>query len=143
MTETYLRTILVFAPAFIANNILLAFVRNDENPRLPMIAMLTGSASNVVLDYVFMFPLQMGMFGAAFATCLAPLISISILAVHFAKRKNGFRLVKTKFKPAEFFTIARLGASSFVGEISSAVTLMVFNLAIVNLEGNTGLQLTE
>ena len=138
MTETYLRTILVFAPAFIANNILLAFVRNDENPRLPMIAMLTGSASNVVLDYVFMFPLQMGMFGAAFATCLAPLISISILAVHFAKRKNGFRLVKTKFKPAEFFTIARLGASSFVGEISSAVTLMVFNLAIVNLEGNTG-----
>ena len=34
-----------------------------------MIAMLTGSASNVVLDYVFMFPLQMGMFGAAFATC--------------------------------------------------------------------------
>lgn len=42
-TTAYLRVILCFAPCFIMNNTLLAFVRNDGNPRLSMTAMLTGS----------------------------------------------------------------------------------------------------
>ena len=42
MTTVYLRTILCFSPCFICNNIFLAFVRNDGNPRLSMIGMLVG-----------------------------------------------------------------------------------------------------
>lgn len=49
MTNAYLKTILVFAPFFIVNNTLLAFIRNDYNPRLAMIAMLAGSFSNIAL----------------------------------------------------------------------------------------------
>ena len=87
MSKTYLTTILCFAPFFIMNNILIAFVRNDNNPNLSMIAMLTGSFSNIVLDYIFMFPLKMGIFGAAFATGLAPIISMGILTLHFTRGK--------------------------------------------------------
>ena len=87
MTTTYLRTILCFAPFFISNNILIAFARNDSAPRLSMAAMLAGSLSNIILDYIFIFPLDMGMFGAAFATGLAPIISMGILSFHFFKRK--------------------------------------------------------
>ena len=65
MTESYLKTIL-FLQFFLLNNIMISFVRNDNNPKLSMIAMLTGSLSNILLDYIFMFPLKMGMFGAAF-----------------------------------------------------------------------------
>lgn len=43
MTKTYLQMILLFAPAFLANDTLLCFVRNDGAPRLAMAAMLTGS----------------------------------------------------------------------------------------------------
>lgn len=75
MTNEYMRTLLIFAPAFILNNILTVFVRNDGAPKLAMTAMLTSSFSNILLDYVFMYPLQLGMFGAAFATGLAPLLS--------------------------------------------------------------------
>ena len=64
MTETYLKTILCFSPFIIMNNVLISFVRNDNNPKLTMVAMLTGSFSNIFLDYIFMFPLGMGMFGA-------------------------------------------------------------------------------
>ena len=71
MSETYLRVILLFAPAFLLNNVLLCFVRNDGAPQLAMAAMIGGSLSNVVLDWVFIFPCRMGMFGAAFATGLA------------------------------------------------------------------------
>ena len=53
MTAAYLRIILCFSPCFLLNNILLAFVRNDGGHRLAMAAMLAGSFSNILLDYLF------------------------------------------------------------------------------------------
>ena len=138
MTKTYLATILCFAPFFIMNNILLTFVRNDNNPKLSMIAMLTGSFSNIVLDYIFMFPLGMGMFGAAFATGLAPIISIGILSIHFMKGKNNFRLIKNRTKWSSVWDIVSIGLSAFITELSSAVVLITFNLVVLRLKGNLG-----
>ena len=67
-TVIYLRTIMIFTPAFIFNNALNALVRNDNNPALATTAMIVASLMNVVLDYVFIFLCHMGMFGAVFAT---------------------------------------------------------------------------
>lgn len=139
LTGIYLRTILCFSPAFILNNIFLAFVRNDNSPRLSMAAMLTGSFANIVLDYLFIFPLSMGMFGAAFATCLAPIISLGILSLHAIKKRNTFRLVRGRLKLRRLAAILSLGLSSFVTEVSSGIVLIVFNLVILGLTGNTGL----
>ncbi len=140
LTRTYLTTILGFAPFFILNNILLAFVRNDHNPRLSMVAMLVGSLANILLDYIFMFPLHMGMFGAAFATGLAPIISIGILLLHFTKRRERrLALLKHPCKWSLLPDLCRLGASALINELSSAVVLITFNLVILGLEGNTGL----
>lgn len=138
MTKTYLRVILCFAPFFIMNNILLAFVRNDNNPNLSMVAMLTGSFSNIILDYLFMFPLKMGMFGAAFATGLAPIISVLILLFHFAKGKNNFVFVPKEKIRAYVLDIFSLGLSAFITEVSSAIVLITFNLVILSLKGNIG-----
>lgn len=137
-TKIYLTTILFFAPFFILNNIILAFVRNDSNPNLSMIAMLVGSFSNIALDYVFMFPLGMGMFGAAFATGLAPIISICILLFHFVNKKNAFAFLKSKVKWALIPDVFNLGLSALIIEISSAVILITFNLVILGIEGNLG-----
>lgn len=139
LTRTYLRTILTFAPFFILNNIALAFVRNDNNPKLSMTAMLTGSLSNIVLDYIFMFPLGMGMFGAAFATGLAPIISLAILSFHFAGKKDAFAFMGNRLQWDLFSDIFRLGLSAFIIEMSSSVALIIFNLVILGIEGNIGL----
>ena len=56
MTNIYLKCILIFAPAFIINDVLICFMRNDNNPNLSMYAMLGGSLSNIILDYIFIFP---------------------------------------------------------------------------------------
>ena len=138
MSNIYLKTILCFSPFFISNNILLAFIRNDGDPRLSMAGMIVGSLSNIILDYIFIFPLSMGMFGAAFATCLAPIISIGVLSIHFIKRRNNFKLklIKPNFKIVS--KIISLGMSSFITEVSSGVVLMVFNLIILNISGNIG-----
>lgn len=138
MAKTYLQVILLFAPAFLLNNVLLCFVRNDGAPQLSMAAMIGGSLSNVVLDWVFIFPCQMGIFGAAFATGLAPMISILIISPHFIRKKNQFYLVPCKAEGKLFAGILSSGVPSLVTEVSSGVVIIVFNSIILNLEGNIG-----
>lgn len=138
LTHAYMATIMVFAPFFILNNTVLAFVRNDNNPRLAMLAMLGGSVSNVILDYIFLFPFKMGMFGAAFATSLAPIISLGILSIHFARKKSRPAILKHKLTRPAIKDILNLGSSTFIMEVSSAVVLTTFNLLILGLEGNKG-----
>lgn len=86
----YIRILLLFAPLFLGNNLLLCFVRNDGAPRISMTGMLVGSLANIVLDYIFIYPLDMGMAGAAIATATAPVISMLIMSTHFIKKNNQF-----------------------------------------------------
>lgn len=137
-TSIYIKMIFTFAPFFITNHILNAFVRNDNAPKLATIAMLTGSFSNIIIDYIFMFPLNMGMFGAVFATCLAPIISLIILSSHFINKNNNFEYIKNKLNIKEIKKILSLGISSFINEFSSGLVLITFNLVILQLSGNIG-----
>lgn len=138
MCRTYLRVILLFAPAFLMNNVLLCFIRNDGAPQLAMAAMIGGSLSNVVLDWVFIFPCGMGIFGAVFATGLAPIISMGILSPHFFRKKNQFRPVPCKPQLRRTARILSSGVPSLVTEVSSGIVIIAFNGLIMGLEGNTG-----
>ena len=137
-TVTYLRTIMIFTPAFIFNNALNALVRNDNNPALATTAMIVASFMNVVLDYVFIFLCHMGMFGAVFATCLAPLIGLSILSLHFIKKKNTFYPVQLRFQFSIIRRIIKLGFPSMLIEISSGLVVLLFNTLILKITGNIG-----
>lgn len=109
MTKIYLQVILFFAPAFMANDTLICFVRNDGNPKLSIIGMLTGSFSNIILDYIFIFPLKMGIFGAVLATGLAPVISLIVLSKHWLTKQNQFHFVRIKPSFRLIGTIISLG----------------------------------
>lgn len=134
----YIRILLIFSPLFLGNNLLLSFVRNDGAPRLSMTGMIVGSLTNIVLDYVFIYPLGMGMTGAALATATAPVISMLIMSVHFIKKRNHFRPVRTRLSLVRWGDICTLGVSSLVTELSSGVVIIVFNYLILGLNGNTG-----
>lgn len=134
----YIRILLLFSPLFLSNNILLCFVRNDGSPRLSMAGMIIGSLTNIVLDYVFIYPLGMGMTGAAVATATAPAVSMLIMSLHFIKKKNNFRPVRAKISLIRWKDICALGVSSLITEMSSGIVIIVFNFLILGLSGNTG-----
>lgn len=138
MCTRYLRTVLSFSPFFILNHFFMAFIRNDGNPRLAMFVMITGSFANVILDYLFMYPLGMGMFGAALATGLAPVIGLAVASWHLWSKRNGFHLVPVKVSILELRKTAEAGISAFVNEVSAGMVLAVFNLLILHCAGNTG-----
>lgn len=132
----YLRVILIGSPLFILNNLVLSFVRNDSNPHLTMIATLSQSLFVIIFDYLLMFPLHMGMMGAALATICSPLVSLLILTRH---RHHPDRLLTLKkltlnFKPT--FKAVQLGFPSFLTEMSTGVSIFVFNIVILHLADN-------
>lgn len=138
MSRTYLQVLLLFSPMFMTNNLLLCFIRNDGAPQLSMAAMITGSLSNVVLDYVFMFPLGMGIFGAVLATGLAPVISILVQSPYLLTKKNQFHLVRCRLSARLSLGIFSSGLPSLITEVSSGIVITIFNRIILGLDGNTG-----
>jgi putative MATE family efflux protein len=138
MTNTYIKWLLLFSPAFIFNDILLCFVRNDENPKLSMAAMITGSFANILLDYIFIFPMRLGIFGAIFATGLSPIISIVMMLPHWIKHKNTFHPIKSKIKADMIRQELSLGFPSLITQVSSGIVMIVLNIIILKLKGNTG-----
>lgn len=136
--HTYLKVLLLFAPAFIFNDVLLSFVRNDGSPGLSMTAMLVGSVSNIVLDYVFMFPMGMGMFGAVFATGLSAGISMLWVLPHWFGNRAGCALCLGRLSRQTALQNLSLGFPSLVEQLSSGVVLLTFNFIILHLQGNTG-----
>lgn len=138
MATSYMKTILCFSPFFILRHLYISFIRNDHNPKLAMLAMLVGSATNVILDYLFMYPLNWGIFGAAFATALTPVTGVIICSAHWIFKKNQFHLTKKLLPVSEIRKLCGLGISAFINEFSSGIVLLVFNLLILQNAGNIG-----
>jgi len=137
LTVTYMHVIFSFAPFIIVNQAMVAFIRNDGNPKLATIALLSSNAANIILDYIFIYPFGWGMFGAALATALSPVISLGILALHFIKKKNTFHLIRERYSIKRTIDFCKLGTSSMVNELSVGLVVMIFNFLFFGLGGNT------
>lgn len=134
----YTRIFMTFAPFFMWNTICNAFVRNDGAPMIAMAATVLSSLFNIVMDYLLMFPLGMGMAGAALATAISPIIGILICCVHFFSKKSTIRFLWRLPSVRKLLSSCKLGVSAFVGEISSGVITVVFNMLILSIAGNIG-----
>ena len=81
-------------PLFLFNQMLAAFLRNDGDPGLATVGVLSGGIFNVFGDWFFVFPCDMGVFGAGLATALGSLISFLVMLTHFVRMRNTLRLVR-------------------------------------------------
>ena len=138
MTGTYLRVLLLFAPAFLCNDVLVCFVRNDGAPQLAMAATLSGSLANVVMDWFFIFPYGMGIFGAVLATGFSPVIGVIVQSPHWLGRRRGFHLRQVRPRLRTAGQVLALGVPSLLDQLSGAVVMITFNTLILGLTGNTG-----
>ena len=132
----YARIFLMFTPFFMCNYVVASFVRNDGDPSLAMVATLSGSLFNVVFDYIFIFPMGLGLPGAALATAISPILSIAVCSAHFIKKSNTITFVRKAPSVRLLAQSCQLGISGFVGELSSGVTTTVFNFLLLCLAGN-------
>lgn len=139
LVKEYLYIMAMFTWAFMLSGTMVAMVRNDKNPKLAMWAMLTGSISNIFLDWLFIIVFNMGMTGAIVATVISPLITLSIISIHFIKKLNTIKFVKVEFKVSFMLRIIKNGLASFILEFSSAIVIFAFNATMFKLIGPLGL----
>jgi Na+-driven multidrug efflux pump len=104
--------------------------RNDGRPKLAMTAMIAGAVSNIVLDYVFMYPLDLGIQGAALATALGPIFSVLILLPHFLLRRGTLYFQAVRPRLPEGRSILVCGAPSFLMEFSIGIVTFLYNVAV-------------
>ena len=81
-------------PIFIFSTFIGAFVRNDNAPELVMAGVISGGCFNIFGDWFFVFPLGMGMEGAAIATVLGTTLQCLILCSHLFRKCCGLKLAK-------------------------------------------------
>lgn len=129
---SYMWYIITFSPFLLFSFLFSGLVRNDNRPKLAMFALMFGSVSNIVLDYVFMYPLNMGIAGAALATALGPIFSILIMLPHFIFKRGDLYLTTFKLKWRNLRSVYVLGFPSFIMEFTIGIITFVYNFAIVH-----------
>ena len=134
----YATIILIGVPFFSFSFFLQAFIRNDQNPRLAMTAVISGGVLNIMLDWIFIYPLQLGMAGAATATVIGTGLTCGILCTHFFRKENHLRPLFQKLRLRYGKEIFQYGFSSFFTEISSGIVIFVFNLQLLRYAGELG-----
>ena len=100
------------------------------------IGIVSAIKPNTAFDYIFMFPMKLGLAGAALATAISPAITMAICTTHYLGKKNhvGFRWVRPSIR--HLVSCCQLGISAFVGELSSAIITIIFNMLLLGIAGN-------
>ena len=113
------------------------YCRNDGSPVLVSIANVLGALINIVLDYVFIFPLKGGLAGAAIATGIAQTAVLLILTTHFISKKGQLRL--SRFKPSGklYGKVALRGLPECISQCATAITTLWLNQVLTSRLGNT------
>ena len=134
----YLRVMLVYIPGFMMDIVMLCFMKNEGHPTIAMIATVTGTGMNVVLDFLFVFGLGWGMFGAAFATALCSGLGCGLNIVFAYAKKMHIRFRRSAVSLEEILPTVSNGASVLVLESSSGIVTFVYIAQSQKLYGTDG-----
>ena len=139
LAQRYMIPVKVVFPLFLFDQMLAAFLRNDGAPALATLGVLSGGIFNVLGDWFFVFPCDMGVYGAGLATALGSAVSFLVMLTHFASRKNTLRLVKPKRLARKLWKIAVTGFSSFFIDMAMGILTVLFNRQIMQYLGSDAL----
>ena len=103
------------------------FIRNMGGATVAMIAMILGFATNIVLDYAFVWALNWGMAGAAWATIIGQAVTMIVAVIFFAVKRSGFRLPKLRELCSLWKTVLIVSISPFGLTFSSIITMLFMN----------------
>ena len=132
LAKDYLHILAWFFPFYMLQNMMNGVIRSDGSPLFAMLSTGVGALINLVLDPIFIFGLDWGIKGAAWATVIGQVVSFVICLIYFFHPKT-FILNGKCFLPdwKIFLQPLLLGISSFITEISIAVVNLVLNSMLV------------
>lgn len=134
--QQYIGTVGIFTVFFMLGYYLEILIKADGRPRMATIVVTLGALTNCVLDYVFVFVVEWGVFGAAFATGLSQVAVSAFFLVYFLSSKAKLRFVKFRFSGAQVWRTVKLGVPSGITDFSAGLMIFLFNRAILRHLGS-------
>ena len=120
-------------------------VRLDGSPKYAMWCNVLPGLMNVVLDYVFIFPLGMGVRGAALATFLSSMAGGIMVLCYLGWFASSLRLIRVKLSRRSLALTLRnigyqckIGISALLGEATMGVLMLMGNLMFMRYMGDDG-----
>ena len=132
--ETYGQIVFAGAIFIFLYNYGTAILRGEGDARRAMYAMVVSSILNIILDPIFIYGLDWGIAGAAYATVFSLFVSCLLLAWWMAGKKDtyvSFTRGPSAWDPTITRDILRVGLPASAEFIAGAVMILGINLLIV------------
>jgi Na+-driven multidrug efflux pump/anti-sigma regulatory factor (Ser/Thr protein kinase) len=137
--EDYMWPIVLTAPIFILAPVLSLLIRSDADPFLSTLGISVSVIVNLVLDLIFIFVLNMGVFGGALAMVIGQLCAIAVYSIHFFKKQNHLKLCRASLSPKAGYQLFQGGFGIASAFIYQGITLVVINNLLSATVGFGGL----
>ena len=139
--KIYYRIVLYGVPflalSMMGNNV----IRAEGKPKFAMIAMIIPSIGNLILDYIFIYHLDMGMAGAAWATTISYGLSFLYILYFFLSNKSELKISFPHFG-FDLSVLREMSALGFVTLSRQAivsVTYLLMNNILFDIGGEASI----
>lgn len=137
--KDYLLGLAPFAFCFMVSYNMEILVKTDGHPKVALLTVITGCLANCVLDYVAIFILDWGIFGAAVATGVSQLLTVVLYLRHFMSNRSTFHFTRFRFDFSIYRRLLPIGVSDSLTELCNGVMIFLFNHTILRCIGERGL----
>ena len=137
--KDYLLGLAPFAFCFMVSYNMEILVKTDGHPKVALLTVITGCLANCVLDYVAIFLLDWGIFGAAVATGASQLLTVVLYLRHFMSKRSTFHFTRFRFDFSIYRRLLPIGVSDSLTELCNGVMIFLFNHTILRCIGERGL----
>lgn len=128
---TYMHLVAVGLPFLALTSGGTLLIRSDGSPRYALVCSMSGVILNFILDYLFLFPLNMGIAGAALATVAGQILSACMVAAYMFRFRTG-RLLRQHFAltSQKLRQIVSIGAAGSLNQAAMLVMNLVLNSSL-------------
>lgn len=136
---TYGRTVFFMLTGLFLQNAFQSFLVVAEKPKLGLFVTLLAGFTNMFLDFLFVYVLRFGVFGAALATGISQFVGSVIPIIYFAGGKNNvLKLTKCRFNKDIIIKTCINGSSEMVTNMSMSLVNIMYNMQLMKYIGTNG-----
>ena len=136
---TYGRTVFFMLTGLFLQNAFQSFLVVAEKPKLGLFVTVLAGFTNMFLDFLFVYVLRFGVFGAALATGISQFVGSVIPIIYFASGKNNvLKLTKCRFNKDIIIKTCINGSSEMVTNMSMSLVNILYNMQLMKYIGTNG-----
>ena len=131
LAKTYLRITALGIPFLLLTTGGTLLVRADGSPKYTLLCSAVGVGANIVLDFLFLYPLGMGVEGAALATILGQVLSGLMVVRYLGQMKTGpLKREDFRVKKDRVGNMVKIGSAASLNQVAMLLSQIVLNSSL-------------